>query len=177
VELFNHFTPGTSRSGYYQACTEGLFYYNMIGDEFIPWLAEGYEFNDDFTEVVVTLRDGVLWSDGEPFDTGDIAFTFETMLADSSLNRSGQVISTVASVEVIDDLNIKFNLIGTNPRFVFDVLTFRADLGVPIVPQHVFEGQEVSTYGNYDPEAGLPLCTGPYALVATTVEQKIWDRR
>ncbi len=177
VELFNHFALGTSRSGYYQACTEGLFYYNMIGDDFIPWLAESYEFNDDFTEVVVTLREGVTWSDGEPFDTEDIAFTFELLLNDSSLNRAGQVSSTVESVEVIDDLNIRFHLLGNNPRFVFDVLTFRADLGVPIVPQHIFEGQEAATFGNYDPEAGLPLCTGPYRLVASTVEQKIWDRR
>lgn len=177
VELFNHFSPGLSRSGYYQACTEGLFYYNMIGDDFIPWMAEGYEFNDDFTEVIVTLRDGVTWSDGEPFDTSDIAFTVELMLEDSSLNRAGQIIDTVESVEIIDELTIQFNLTRTNPRFVFDVLTFRADLGVPIVPQHVFEGQDAGTYGNYDPDAGLPLCTGPYELVATTVEQKIWDRR
>ncbi|MCB0080574.1 MAG: hypothetical protein KDE47_06575, partial [Caldilineaceae bacterium] len=36
VELFNSYAPGLSRSGFTQACTEGLFYYNMIGDEFIP---------------------------------------------------------------------------------------------------------------------------------------------
>src|SRR5215208_4144400 len=33
---FNSFQPGISRSGWTQAATEGLFYYNMLGDDFIP---------------------------------------------------------------------------------------------------------------------------------------------
>jgi hypothetical protein len=36
IELFNTYAPGLSRSGFTQACTESLFYYNMLGDEFIP---------------------------------------------------------------------------------------------------------------------------------------------
>ena len=177
IELFNPFAPGTSRSGHYQACTEGLFYYNMIGDEFIPWLAESFEYNDDFTEVVVTVREGAKWSDGEAFDANDIAFTLNLLLGNAELSRAGQIQDTVASVEVIDDLNVSIALTGVNPRFIFDNLTFRADLGVPIAPEHVFSEQDAVTFGNYDPEQGWPLCTGPYKLVATTVEQKIWDIR
>src|SRR5579859_6866138 len=40
---YNSFSPTISRSGWTQAATEGLFYYNMLGDDFIPWLATGYE--------------------------------------------------------------------------------------------------------------------------------------
>jgi len=177
VELFNPFAPGLSRSGHYQACSEGLFYYNMIGDEFIPWLAEDFVYNDDFTNVTVTVRDGVTWSDGAPFDANDIAYTLNVMLENPDLQRAGQIIDTVESVEVIDDLTIQLNLTGVNPRFIFDNLTFRADLGVPIVPEHVFSEQDPATFNNYDPDQGWPLCTGPYELVATTVEQKIWDLR
>ncbi|MBV7329570.1 ABC transporter substrate-binding protein [Chloroflexi bacterium TSY] len=178
VELFNPFSAGLSRSGHYQACTEGLFYYNMIGDEFIPWLAESFEYNDDFTAVTVTVRDGTTWSDGEAFDANDIVFTLNSLLENSDLSRAGQILDTVASVELVDDKNILINLTGTNPRFIFDNLTFRVDLGVPMVPEHVFSGQEdLATFSNYDPEQGWPLCTGPYELVATTVEQKVWDVR
>src|SRR5215208_5088962 len=42
---FNSFQPGLSRSGWTQAATEGLFYYNMLGDDFIPWLAENFAYN------------------------------------------------------------------------------------------------------------------------------------
>ncbi len=72
VELFNPYVPGTSRSGMYQAGTEGLFYYNMIGDEFTPWLATDFAYNDDFTEVTVSIREGAKWSDGEAFDANAV---------------------------------------------------------------------------------------------------------
>src|SRR3954470_24595543 len=75
VNLFNSYAPGLSRSGFTQGCTEGLFYYNMLADKFIPWMGESYKFNDDFTEVVVTLRKGVEWSDGQPFTAKDVAFS------------------------------------------------------------------------------------------------------
>ena len=65
IELFNAYAPGLSRSGYTQACTEALFYYNMIGDEFIPWMAEGYTYNDDFTEVTELISGGPAWRQKE----------------------------------------------------------------------------------------------------------------
>lgn len=177
VELFNTYAPGLSRSGFTQACTEGLFYYNMLGDDFIPWMAEGYEFNDDFTEVIVTLRSGVEWSDGEPFTANDVAFSLNLLLENPDLSYAGEVISTVKSAEVVDDLNVKITLTTANPRFVFDKLTFHADLGVPLVAKHVYEGQDPATFTNYDVEKGWPICTGPYELVYTDVQRKIWDLR
>ena len=45
----------------------------------IPWLATGYEYNDDFTELTVNLREGVKWSDGEPFNAEDVVFTIQML--------------------------------------------------------------------------------------------------
>lgn len=177
IELFNPYAPGLSRSGNYQACTEGLFYYNMIGDEFIPWMAESYQFNDDFTEVIIRLREGVEWSDGTPFTAKDVAFTLNLLLEHPDLGYAGQIIDTVKSAEAVDDLNVKVTLNTVNPRWVFDNMTFRADLGVPIAPEHVFKDQDPATFTNYNPEKGWPLCTGPYKLVYTDVQRKIWDLR
>jgi peptide/nickel transport system substrate-binding protein len=177
IELFNPYAPGLSRSGFTQACTENLFYYNMLGDEFIPWLGESFEFNDDFTEVVITLRAGAEWSDGTPFTANDVAFSLNMLLENPDIGYAGEIISTVSSAEVVDDLNVKIALTTPNPRFVFDKLTFHADLGVPLAPAHVFEGQDPATFTNYDPEQGWPLCTGPYKLVYSDVQRKIWDLR
>ena len=71
---------------------EPLFYYNSNKDELIPWLAESFEYNDDFTEVTLHLCDGVTWSDGEPFGANDVAFTYEMPRAngaDKKDSRSG----------------------------------------------------------------------------------------
>ena len=177
VNIFNPFSLSYSRSGFTQACTEGLFYYNMIGDKFIPWMAEGYKFNDDFTEVTVTLRKGVEWSDGQPFTAKDIVFSLNQYLAHPDLRFAGEIIDTVTSAEVVDDLNVKIVLKKPNPRFVFDKLTFHADLGVPMVPEHVYKDQDPAKFANYDPAKGWPLCTGPWKLVYDDVQRKIWDRR
>ena len=55
------------------ALWEPLYFYSAFADEEIPWLATGYEYNDDFTELTVNIREGVEWSDGEAFDANDVA--------------------------------------------------------------------------------------------------------
>ena len=177
IELFNPYAPGISRSGFTQSCTEALFYYNMIGDKFIPWMAESFKYNDDFTEVVVTLRKGVEWSDGVPFTANDVAFSLNMLLKHPDIQYAGEIIDTVKNAEVVDDLNVKITLTGVNPRFIFDKLTFHADLGVPLVPEHVWKDQDPATFSNYDMAKGWPLCTGAWKLVYTDVQRKIWDLR
>jgi peptide/nickel transport system substrate-binding protein len=43
-----------------------------------PWLASDYSWNDDYTAVTFTARDGITWNDGTPFTADDIAATFMT---------------------------------------------------------------------------------------------------
>ena len=50
---------------------------NVTGEEH-PWLATGYELTDPST-VVYTIRDGVEWSDGEPFTAADVAYSFQLL--------------------------------------------------------------------------------------------------
>ena len=61
---------------------EALFYTNLNTGELIPWQAESYTYNDDFTEVTLKLRDGVTWCDGTKFTADDVKFTLE-MLRDN----------------------------------------------------------------------------------------------
>jgi peptide/nickel transport system substrate-binding protein len=177
IDNFNQYLPGLSRSGFTQAGTEGLFYYNSYKDEFIPWLAESYQPGADFTEFTVKIRKGVEWSDGKPFTARDVAFTFEMLASDPGLLNGADAKRMVKAVEAVDDQTVKFILNFRHPRFVFDMLTFRADIALPIAPEHIWKGQDPKTFKNYDPSRGLPLVTGPYKLVATNVEQKLWDRR
>ena len=44
-----------------------LIYNTAISEEIVPWLATGWEFSDDTKSITFTLREGVKWSDGEPF--------------------------------------------------------------------------------------------------------------
>ncbi len=55
---FNIYSPGfdRSRTGLGAMVYEYLFYLNMETGDYIPWLAESYEYNNDFTEITVKLR-------------------------------------------------------------------------------------------------------------------------
>ena len=177
VELFNTLGPGTSRSGLYQAGVEGLFYYNMIGDTFHPWLGESWEYSADYTTLTVMIRKGVEWSDGVPFTAKDVAFSVLMARDHSLLRYSADFKRRVEDAVAVDDFTVKFTFLQPEPRFHWDFLTMRADIGFPYVPEHVWKDVDPETFTNYDPAKGWPLVTGPYRLVGTTVEQKLWDVR
>ncbi|HEY3061526.1 MAG TPA: ABC transporter substrate-binding protein [Chloroflexota bacterium] len=175
---FNSFQPGLSRSGWTQAATEGLFYYNMLGDDFIPWLAEGFTYNADYTQLNVAIRAGAEWSDGQPFTARDVVFTLGLLQRNPDLNAAASDIGRlVSSAQAVDDRTVQINLTQPAPRFHWDYLTFRADVGIPIVPQHIWEGQDPSSFRNFDMSKGWPIGTGPYKLVSEDVQQRIWDVR
>jgi peptide/nickel transport system substrate-binding protein len=48
---------------------------NRISSQPEPWLASGWTVSDDGRSITVDLREGVDWSDGVPFDAGDVVFS------------------------------------------------------------------------------------------------------
>ena len=56
--------------------SEGLFKFND-SMEVEPWLAEGYTVNDAHTEWVITLKEGITFSDGCPLTPSKVKATFD----------------------------------------------------------------------------------------------------
>jgi peptide/nickel transport system substrate-binding protein len=163
-----------SRSGIHQLVYEYFFYENLQTGEYIPWLATGYEYNDDFTAITVNLRPGVEWSDGEPFTADDVVFTYDTLLANPAMTWASEVSKWTASVESLDDLTVRFNLTAPNPRYHVNREAFPAVGiwgGISILPQHIWEGLDPLTYKNSD-----PIGTGPYTLVSASGTAITWER-
>jgi ABC-type transport system substrate-binding protein len=90
---------------------EALFYTNLNTGELIPWQAESYEYNDDFTSITVKLRQGVEWSDGQPFTCNDVKFTLE-MLRDNAPDLSYSFVyqDWLTGVDCVDELTAVINL-------------------------------------------------------------------
>jgi peptide/nickel transport system substrate-binding protein len=177
VSMFNPFVTGISRGGIHHIGGEGLFVYNMIGGDYYNWQAAGHEYNADFTEAIIKIREGVKWSDGEAFDAEDVAFTLNMLKGKADLLYGMDIEKYCKTIEVVDPLTVKLTFNMPSPRFIWDYLTYRGSLGMVMIPEHVWKDKDPATFTNYDPAKGWPLGTGPYKLVASTVEQKVWDLR
>lgn len=179
-ENYNPFLPSTSlQGGLHQVGFESLFYLNLETGELEPWQAESYKFNTTFDEVTIKLRNGVTWSDGQPFTADDVVFTMN-MLKDNAAALGvwgGNAKTWVKDVVAVDPQTVKFTLAGTNPSFVVNTFGARVFRVNQIVPRHIWEGQDPATFANFDLAKGWPVSTSPYRLVSANNQETIWDRR
>lgn len=56
---------------------ETLFMYNTLDGEMYPLLANDWKWNDDMTEMTITMNPDAKWSDGTAVTADDVAYTFE----------------------------------------------------------------------------------------------------
>ncbi len=181
VGLGNPYLAGTSTAGWRLVfgAMEPLFYYGAFDGEIIPWLATGYEYNDDFTELTISTREGAEWSDGEAFDANDVAFTINMLIQNAPLLRnSAELKSWIKEVHVVDDQTCHIVFNEPRPRFWFTHLAAKFGTGIWWVPEHIYSTvEDVTTFIFYDPAKGWPVHTGPYQSVDRRPEQQIIDRR
>jgi len=148
---------------------ESLFYFNVLTGELIPWLAKSYEWNEDFTNLTLYLRDDVYWSDGYKFTAYDVNFTLG-ILTGHPERRWGGWGDGINHTVIVDDYTIVIVFNESSWRWEFSL--FNDGRGSPIiVPKHVWEGQDPDTFKNYP-----PIGTGPYVLVSASAEAYIYKR-
>ena len=113
-------------------------------------LATGYSASEDGLTWMVTIRDDAYFTDGEQLTAEDVAFTYNTVKASSSVND----FTMLDYAEAADDTTVVFHM--TRP---FSIWPYTMAV-VGIVPEHAYDS---ATYG------ANPIGSGRYML-----EQ--WDR-
>jgi len=178
--IFDSFNPFIPNGEHYQNGTgqyvrEYLWYTNYATGEIVPWLGEGWEYNDDYTELRIYIRKGVTWNDGEPFTAHDVAFTMN-MAMDPFYDDLGGLPQGDAQywteVYAADDYTVVFEMTEPRPR---QHLMFWCRIvgGTIIVPEHIWGEVDAHTFKN-----NPPVYTGPYKLSAVYPENKVfvWER-
>ncbi|MGO3313761.1 MAG: ABC transporter substrate-binding protein, partial [Brachybacterium tyrofermentans] len=139
---------------------ETLFYFNPlkpIDQEPVPQLGESYEWNEDGTALTVSVRQGVTWTDGEPFTAGDVAFTFNRVSETDALNDGG----TAPTAEATDDATVVITYAESSYLEGPNALA-----RTWIIPEHLFtDVEDLATYANED-----PIGTGAFQLDDFTPE-------
>ncbi|MDP9365355.1 MAG: ABC transporter substrate-binding protein [Chloroflexota bacterium] len=174
VRNFNPFNSENSGARWptHAGIYEPLVVYNTAKGEIVPWLATGYQFSDDNMTLTFTIREGVQWSDGEPFTARDVAFTHnmfrehegEGLVSTSGATAAWGETGYLSDVQAPDDRTVVFTF---NRAFTPAIY----DLGQqPIVPEHIW--RDVADPVKFANEN--PVATGPFTEVAV-FQNQIWE--
>jgi peptide/nickel transport system substrate-binding protein len=129
---------------------------------FIPQLAEDWKISDDKKTYTLFLRQGVKFHDGEPFNAEAVQFNFERMLDPKSGSSRTSELSSVESVEIVDEYTVDIHLKEPFSPFLA-VLSDRA--GMMVSPKAVQDKGE--DFKN------SPVGTGPFKFVERVKQDKI----
>jgi len=176
-ELWNPYCIGANHQNGPNIICEPLAYYSAFADKWYMWLAEGYQFTPDFKQLTIKTRQGINWSDGTPFGAEDVAYTFNSLRDLGPKVRWGIDVNLALDHASVEDPNtVVLNFKIPAPRFFFFV-TYKYDIGVYIVPKHIFQGEDWTSFKHFDLSKGWPVTTGPWKVVEATEAQKIFERR
>jgi len=117
--------------------------FNDIDGSFTPWLAETWEENDDATQYVFHLRDGVTFSDGEVLDAQAVKTSFEALRAGGAKYATANLwIGDLASITVNDPLTVTFDFASPNSSFLQAVSTTVLGIVSPTTAALSFEERQ-----------------------------------
>ncbi len=147
-------TSDTLSGGIQRLMMDGLFGFDdNMG--IIPMLATGYEANEDATEFTITLREGVQFSDGTPWNAEAAKANLDRWGdKELGLKRTTLLCNVLKSTEIVDDYTVKVTLESPFGAFI---PTLAHPACVCVAPSVIEKGSEEA--------AKAPIGTGQYTFV------------
>ena len=153
ARIFNPFSPSVLYGAY--AIYQPLLNVNSFNGNITPLLATSFKWENDGYKLVYQLRRGANWSDGIPFTSKDVVYTFNMLKKYPALDTSG-IWSTGALSSVVADgkytVVFSFKKLDTPLAISIDA--------IPIVPEHIWSKIKNPVTWT-DPN---PIGTGPFVF-------------
>ena len=132
---------------------ETLFFYDTAKAGVVdPWLGTSYAWSDGGKTLTVQLRHGVKWTDGKPFTSADVAYTFNLALKNAALNKFALPLK---SVTTSGPYTVAINFKQSAYTDAYYALG-----RVDILPQHIWQSvKDPTTFLN-----SHPVGTGAFEL-------------
>ena len=112
----------------------------------VPVMAENWKFVDGSAQAIITLKDNMVWSDGQSITSTDVTFSLDTIKNAPSSAFKDKLLH-VYSYQAMDERTIKITFDQAFAE-AFDVLT------IPIIPEHLFKNNEQA----------VPVASGSYKI-------------
>jgi peptide/nickel transport system substrate-binding protein len=163
---FNRLASRDFPTELFATLTQGrLVRVNRVTQEVEPWLAEKWTPSEDRRTFTLTLRDGVSWSDGTPFTSADVVFTFEAVYDKTAGNQYASLFQIGGKPLVVSAPDARTVVITYALPFAPGI---RQLDNLSIVPKHKLEpalraGTFVKAWSAATPPSEL-VGLGPYLL-------------
>jgi peptide/nickel transport system substrate-binding protein len=152
----------------------GLAYDTLTGysaEDFspVPRLAEEWSASEDGLTWTYNLRDDVTFHDGEPLTADDVAYTFNRILDNKSIERTnyGGYVKGIEKVTAVDDYTVEMEIKA--PSSIMN------NLAVPILPEHIWseiDSDELPKYTNEPGETPQGMVgSGPFIMTDAVKDQ------
>ncbi|HLU60067.1 MAG TPA: ABC transporter substrate-binding protein [Pseudonocardia sp.] len=128
---------------------EGLVELDQATGEIVPALAESWTVSPDGLVYDFTLREGVTFSNGEPFTADDVKFSIERVQSDAWTISLKNGMDVVSGVEVVSPTQVRVTLSRPSNNWLFSMTT---RIGAMFDPSGVAD------------LANTPVGTGPYTV-------------
>ncbi|MGV8855876.1 MAG: ABC transporter substrate-binding protein [Devosia sp.] len=136
-----------------------------------PGLAESWEFTDD-TTLVVHMRPGLTFHNGEPVNAEAVRYSFERLVSPELASPHAGRMEQIESVAVIDDLTVQFKT-----KAPFAPMLHLMSYYLAIVPPIATAATEKDAFNR------MPIGAGPYRIeswerggdVVLTAFEGYWD--
>jgi len=130
-----------------------------------PGLATSWEWiGDDDDRLRFTLREGVTFHNGEPFDAEAVKFTFDRLLGEEGAAGPQQSnYTSIDHVEIVDPMTVDLVLASPDPVLI----TKLAGYGAMIVPPGYVAENDDETFNR------MPVGTGPFKVVEYVSDDRL----
>ena len=158
--LTKDFNPFSTTSAAYLVAGTSFIYEPLLQFDaakagvIYPWLATGYKYTNGGRAITFTIRKGVKWSDGSPLTPADVAFSYNLVKKNASIDQWGLTIGSVSTAG--DTVTLHF----ATPQYT----NLQQIASVYIVPQAIWS--KVGNPSTYTEPT--PVGTGPYTLGSFT---------
>lgn len=152
VENFNPYLNATVIPSAEDFIFEPLVVFNVLqGGKPEYRLAESFTYGDDLKSVTFKIRDGVKWSDGQPFTAKDVLFTFNLIKQHKQLDLRA-IWGSINNVEIVDGNSVRIDFNQADAGLIYKIV------GVYVVPEHIWSKvADPVTFTNPNPVGSGPM--------------------
>ncbi|MBN1935784.1 MAG: hypothetical protein JW934_14035 [Anaerolineae bacterium] len=122
---------------------EGLLAVNPFTGVLEPHLAQGWTASGDGLTYTFAIRQGLLWSDGEPITAHDFYFTYQALLSNKLDTPHNKLVDNVASIQVLDNHTVAVTF---NKLYCANLEA----LTLAWLPAHFFVGSDLAQIETFD---------------------------